>query len=154
MANLQNHRDGNAYSNLKRRTGLDSTGMAENLNAVLSASMDEIRANCEDLIRDYAKKMVKELRKGEGLPRRDSKSIKDYLSGWTSTTQEAKYAQHAGIEAIVYNKTPGLAHLLENGHAMRQGGRAQAFPHIKPVEERIIEEFQRELEKRISGGKK
>ena len=38
-------------------------------------------------------------------------------------------------EVVYIQKHYPLAHLLENGHALQGGGRAQAFPHIAPVAE-------------------
>lgn len=65
-----------------------------------------------------------------------------YGSGWASTVTENRF----GASAVIYNKKyPGLPHLLEHGHAKRTGGRVQGRPHIKPVEEQIINEFQQNL---------
>ena len=42
----------------------------------------------------------------------------------------------ANLAAVLYNKTDGaLTHLLEHGHALRQGGRSPAIVHIQPVED-------------------
>lgn len=45
-----------------------------------------------------------------------------------------------------------LAHLLEYGHALRNGGRARAFPHIKKNEERAVQEFNELVEGVIRNG--
>lgn len=57
-----------------------------------------------------------------------------------------------GTAFTMYNtgKTASLTHLLEKGHALRQGGRARAFPHIGPVEEWAVKEYENRLARRLS----
>lgn len=55
---------------------------------------------------------------------------------------------------IIHAAKPGyrLAHLLEHGHAKRGGGRVKAIPHIKPVEDELIEDFTKGVEEAIKNG--
>lgn len=62
-----------------------------------------------------------------------------YSKSWTATVEEKRY----GTEAVIHSKVPGLPHLLEHGHAKRNGGRVPGRAHIAPVEEKIVEEFER-----------
>lgn len=68
-----------------------------------------------------------------------------YSRGWTSTVEETRL----GATGIIYNKTPGLPHLLEHGHAKRGGGRVPGRAHIAPVEEELVKDFPKELEARL-----
>ena len=45
-----------------------------------------------------------------------------------------------------------LAHLLEHGHAKRNGGRTRAIPHIAPAEEAGVEQLEREIERGLRYG--
>ena len=57
--------------------------------------------------------------------------------GWTSADLEKRKNKFG---KVIHNKTHyQLAHLLENGHALWQGGRAQAFEHIAPIAEKAEE---------------
>lgn len=72
----------------------------------------------------------------------------EYARGWKSK----RLSEHA---YVVYNsKAPGLTHLLENGHLIRNKkgtyGRTSGIKHIKPVEEWASEEFQRRIEGDLS----
>ena len=61
-----------------------------------------------------------------------------YSRGWGSKVVTTRF----GIEGVIYHKqTPGLPHLLEFGHAMPQGGRSRAKPHVQPVEQEIYRDF-------------
>lgn len=67
-----------------------------------------------------------------------------YARGWTSKTTTTRLS----AVAVIYNRTEyPLAHLLENGHALKRGGRlignVSGIPHIKPVEEEINARFEK-----------
>lgn len=73
-----------------------------------------------------------------------------YKKSWTSkTTGESAHK----LEITVYSKNRyQLAHLLENGHAKRGGGRVPAQSHIAPAEEKGIKELEREIERSLKNG--
>lgn len=64
-----------------------------------------------------------------------------YAKSWTRKKESDGWVVH--VRAPHYR----LTHLLEKGHVTRNGGRAKAFPHIKPVEEEAV----KEMEDRIRG---
>lgn len=70
---------------------------------------------------------------------------KRYKHSWTQQTKKRRL----GSSAVIYSRIPGLPHLLEHGHAKRGGGRTNGYVHIAPVEQQIIETFEREVNSSI-----
>lgn len=69
-----------------------------------------------------------------------------YKKGWAYKKVKSK----SKTGAIVYNMTDyQLTHLLEHGHALRQGGRSPAIVHIAPVEEKINDDFVENVKERL-----
>lgn len=70
-----------------------------------------------------------------------------YAKGWTIKKDKKKKNYYA---IKIHNKTDyQLTHLLEFGHATRNGGRTKAIPHIRPVEEKYKKEFEERLKDKI-----
>lgn len=93
-----------------------------------------------------AKEAVKELKVTSPVGEGSRKG--HYNKGWTySVGKDSAYK----IGITVHNsKKPGLAHLLEKGHAKRGGGRVNSTPHISPVEQKVIENYEKRLKGRLS----
>lgn len=74
------------------------------------------------------------------------KNTGNYASGWA--VKSKKYSN--GYYKVIWNrKAYQLTHLLEFGHATRNGGRTKAQPHIRPTEEKYKTRFTESLERRI-----
>ena len=70
-----------------------------------------------------------------------------YKKSWAvKTTKETSNA----MEVVVHSTNRyQLAHLLEFGHAKRNGGRTRAFLHIAPAEARAAELLEKEVERAL-----
>ena len=76
-------------------------------------------------------------------PRKTGKYAKSWAVKKTAETSNS-------LKVTVHSKTRyALAHLLENGHAKRGGGRVRAIPHIGPAEETGIRELEERIERAL-----
>ena len=116
------------------------------LEIQLRTLLDSYDAEVQKVVDDTAKQVVK-----EGVNKLKSSSPRktgEYAGGWKSKKEGNGY--------VIFNgKKPGLTHLLENGHIIRNQfgtyGRVSGRTHIKPVEQWVNDEFTNQVEKKIGG---
>lgn len=110
---------------------------------VLAEYSVDVSKAAEEAITQVAKEATKKLR--QSAPSRTGK----YAKGWANKVEKDTLT----VEATVYGKTGTyqLAHLLENGHARRGGGRnVDGIVHIKPVEEWAVKEVEQRIREKVS----
>jgi hypothetical protein len=117
-----------------------TTGFSEAINQMLEETLAENEEALRAHVKDACKVARDDLRKTS--PRRKSgETAGDYAKGWSYAIEETAEGAYKGT---VYNKTDyQLTHLLEKGHAKRNGGRVAAIPHIEPAFEdarKVMEE--------------
>lgn len=123
----------------RRRVKIDNFG-AE-LQKILDDYGDNVTEKTRAAVLEAAKVAKQETK--AGAPVRKGK----YRSGW-AVKEDA--VSRLRTEAVVYNRSRyQLAHLLEKGHASRNGGRVAARVHIKPAEEHAIKNMEEAI-KRIA----
>lgn len=116
--------------------------LAKEIERSVKNMNQEVDRDIADISKDIAKKTVKTLRQ------KSPKRTGDYSKSWTS-----KKVDKTG--QIIYVKDPEyrLTHLLENGHALRRGGRTtgQVAPrkHIEEAEVTAVNEFVDEVTRRL-----
>ncbi|PEU80068.1 hypothetical protein CN386_11480 [Bacillus cereus] len=75
------------------------------------------------------------------LKQNSPKKTGTYRKGWRKKKE--------GKGVVLHNTQGQLTHLLENGHAKASGGRVPAQMHIRPVEEYVIDELPRRIERAV-----
>lgn len=112
----------------------------EDIAGAITQSMREYADSVEEEMEVAKDEVTKE---GVSLLKKNSPVLTgSYRKGWS----RKKFRN--GI--VVHNRTDyQLTHLLEHGHAKVNGGRVQGIPHIRPVEEQMVKDFEAKIERAI-----
>lgn len=126
---------------MSRRTPIDQLG------ATIQKVLDEYKTNLSENVQDAVKTVTKAgVKAVRGNAKGSFGGTGKYASGWTSKMETGR----TSTQGFIYNGTvPGLPHLLEKDHALRNGGRYAGVPHIAPVEQEIIENFEKAVKQAI-----
>ena len=117
--------------------------------------------NVDDILTEYSidiqEKITETAKKLANQAVEDLKNVKQtykirtgkYNKGWKVKETIGK----GFVKCTVHNGTNWqLTHLLEKGHVTRNGGKTKAFVHIKPVEEKYVNEYIKDVENIIKNG--
>ena len=124
-----------------------STVSVDDLASAISEALQEYR----DLAAEDMKRVINEAGK---TIRKEIKARAPRESGQYAKSWRVKkiHEDSQSVELMVYSpKRYFLTHLLEHGHAKRNGGRVSARPHIAPAEEVGEEKLKKDLEKALAG---
>lgn len=113
----------------------------DNMDAAIMDILNEYEEFTVQTVREATQKIAKEgvkaLKSSSGAFGGSGK----YARGWTSTSEGGRL----DTTVTIHNRTPGLPHLLEHGHAKRGGGRVGGRVHIAPVESKLIGDYENYL---------
>ncbi len=112
---------------------------AETVREMLNEYGHEVNEVVEESIEEVAKDAQKTLKKSGTFNGRD------YKRSWAVKIEKKRIYS----TATVYNRKPGLTHLLEFGHVKQNGGRTLAFPHIAPVNDQVQTEVVQKIEEKL-----
>lgn len=116
-----------------------SINFADEIAQALQEYTTEVEEGLEEAKEKAAKNGVKVLKATSPVGKTGK-----YGKGWRATKE--------GKSWVIHNATRyQIAHLLEKGHVLRNGGRSRSFVHIAPVEESTIKEYEKEVERVIKG---
>lgn len=111
------------------------------LQKILQDYAEDVTKDTAQLAKKFTQKGVQQVKANSG----QFGGTGQYAAGWTSKFETGRLS----AQGVIYNKIAGLPHLLENGHANRNGGRTAGRVHIAPVEEKLTKEFQKAVEGKI-----
>ena len=128
----------------RKKITLDNLG--EELEKTLNDYGDDLVRSIDEVTKKVGQKGAAALR-NESLEKFPASKKHEKRYGSTWKTKKEKTRLYSTI--TIYNSQPGFPHLLEKGHASRNGGRVPGKQHISGVEAELIREFTKEVESRI-----
>lgn len=130
---------------MARTVGVDK--LAASIKKALQDYEVGVQETVNQAVPKVARAAARTLKETSPRGTRKLKGRKHYADNWTSSVDSGRLR----TSAIVYNKDPTyrVSHLLEHGHAKRNGGRVRAYVHIAPVEQKVVDDFTREVERNI-----
>ena len=122
-----------------------AVNFSQQMKQILNGYSDRLCKAVSETIEEEAKAAVDELKATS--PKR-KKHGGSYAKNW----RVQNYHGRTYTDSEIYNREYSLPHLLEYGHATRNGGRTNEFVHIAPVEEKAVDAIEKKIEKLIENG--
>jgi hypothetical protein len=124
-----------------------------------TVSVDDLAATIVRNLQEYTDEVTAGIKEAEDVTAKECKENLEadspvgatgkYKRGWKVTvTADTPLEKHT----VIHNKEYRLTHLLEDGHAKRNGGRTRAFPHIKKNEQIANAAFEKRVEEVLRNG--
>lgn len=116
----------------------------DDLTDAITSMLTEYYEDVQEIVNDSAelaaKESVKVVRKIGDFNDQSGK----YRKSWKVSKERNIIGD---VKCTVHARAPyyRLTHLLEHGHALPQGGRSKAYPHIKPAEELAQNLFEKKV---------
>ena len=120
------------------KTPLDR--LAQNIEKILQEYNEEVLDKTDSILKEVSKAGARAVR--QSSPKKSG----EYAKGWKATIEGDRVTK----TAYIHNMKPGMPHLLENGHVTKNGTgrtykRTPAHVHIAPVEQMLVETFEKNL---------
>lgn len=127
--------------------GISIEQLSDTIVQGLATYTQEIAEEVKEAVDETAKELLGNIK--AAAPKRTGQYRKNMK---LKTAHESSYEKRV----VWYVKGPyyRLTHLLERGHAKRNGGRTKAYPHIAPNEEKAKEAFESRVEEIIKNASK
>lgn len=107
---------------------------AHEVEFILDSYSAEVRSSVNDAAKSVAKRCLKRIQAAS--PRLTG----DYAKGWRLKTVDNGWMKLPTY--VIHNKTDyQLVHLLEFGHAKKNGGRTAEIPHVRPAADAAAQEL-------------
>lgn len=124
----------------------------DDLSDYLVETMKNYNADVENIVNDECKNIANQIKNdlsnNPNIPVSNAKT-KHYKKSFAVKKASTK-SDFSGY--VVYNKKWQLSHLLEKGHATRNGGRTRAFPHWEEASQKAQKEVA-SIKKRLEANK-
>lgn len=109
---------------------------------ILSDYSTEIKEAIVSETKNIAKEGQKTLQSTSPRNKKNTARRGSYAKGWSVKTEKG----YEEIKCTIHNRTDyQLTHLLEKGHLTRNGGKTKAIVHIKPVEEQLKANYEKNI---------